>query len=50
MLDMAGDGLDVVDEDEVMVGAFMIEEFDVVEGSGVSIEDMFAGIALNGTG
>lgn len=43
-LDMAGDGLEVVDEDEVMVEAVLEEEFDVVEGSGVSVEDMFAGI------
>lgn len=41
---MAGDGLEVVDEDEVMVEAVLEEEFDVVEGSGVSVEDMFAGI------
>ena len=41
---MAGDGLEVVDEDEVMVEAVLDEEFDVVEGSGVSVEDMFAGI------
>lgn len=41
---MAGDGLEVVDEDEVMVEAGLEEEFDVVEGSGVSVEDMFAGI------
>lgn len=43
-MDMAGDGLEVVDEDEVMVEAVLEEAFDVVEGSGVSVEDMFAGI------
>ncbi|EHA20830.1 hypothetical protein ASPNIDRAFT_54981 [Aspergillus niger ATCC 1015] len=31
---MAGDGLEVVDEDEVMVEAVLEEAFDVVEGSG----------------
>lgn len=39
-LDMEGDGVEVADEDGVAVGPLTLEEADMVDGSGVSVEDI----------
>lgn len=43
-LDMAGDGVEVSEGDEVAVATAVVAEHGVVAGSEVSVEDMFAGI------
>jgi hypothetical protein len=47
-LEVEGDGVEAADEGEVVVRTVAVVEVDTVDGSGVSVEDMFAGIERRG--